>query len=178
MEVFEAIKTRRSIRNVTDEPVSDEQAQKLLEAVMWAPSWANVQTHEVIMVRDPETKQKICDVMGKTPGVKTVANAPIVFVMAAKLGVSGSYNGKAVTNKEEWYMFDQGIATQNLCLAAHEMGLGSVVIGIFDAVKVAEILGLPDGYAVTVLVPVGHPAKVPSAPKRREPEEFSHNERF
>lgn len=53
-------------------------------------------------------------------------------------------------------------------LAAHELGLGSVVLGIFDEKKLAELLELPEGMGVACLMPLGYPAEEPAAPKRKE----------
>jgi nitroreductase len=75
-------------------------------------------------------------------------------------------------------MFDIGIAAQNICLQAQDMGLGAVVMGLFDHNKTREILGVPEGYEVVTMIPVGYPAKPASAPKRREIAEFTHYERF
>jgi len=75
-------------------------------------------------------------------------------------------------------MFDIGIAAQNLCLRVHDLGLGSVIVGLFDHNKAKEVLGVPEGYEVVVMIPVGYPAKVPSAPKRKEISEFTHYEKF
>jgi nitroreductase len=75
-------------------------------------------------------------------------------------------------------MYDLGIATQSLCLAAHDLGLGTVIAGLFDHDKAKEILGVPDGYEVVSLIPLGYPAKTPSSPKRREVEEFTHYDTF
>ena len=58
------------------------------------------------------------------------------------------------------------------------MGLGAVVMGLFDHNKVADILGVPEGYEVVTMIPVGYPAKPAAPPKRREIEEFTHYERF
>jgi nitroreductase len=73
-------------------------------------------------------------------------------------------------------MFDVGLATQNLCLAAHAEGLGTVIVGLFDAAKAAKVLQVPQGKAVVIITPLGFPEKVPAPPKRKEIEEFVHQE--
>ena len=65
-------------------------------------------------------------------------------------------------------MFDTGIATQTLCLAAHEYGVGSVIMGIFDAEKVAELLHIPENEVVVALVSIGYPDEEPKAPRRKD----------
>lgn len=69
-------------------------------------------------------------------------------------------------------MFDAGIATQSFCLAAHEQGIGSVVLGIFDEAKAASLLDLPEDRELIALVPIGYPAEEPIAPKRKGVEEL------
>ena len=75
-------------------------------------------------------------------------------------------------------MFDLGLATQNLCLAAHACGLGTVILGLFDHNQAKTILKVPEGCELVSLIPMGYPAKRPSAPKRRQIEEFAHFDYF
>ena len=91
---------------------------------------------------------------------------------------SGYYKDQVTTKFGDWFMFDLGLATQNLCLAAHDLGLGTVIVGLFDHDKAAEALGLPQGYELVALIPLGYPAKVSSAPKRREISAFVHTEKY
>ncbi len=178
MDLMTAIKERRSVRKFTPEPVGESDIQTLLEAVRWAPSWANTQVWEVVVVRDDAVKKELSLLLDRNPAQRTTAAAPLVFALAARRNVSGCYNGMTTTDKGDWFMFDMGLATQNLCLAAHSLGLGSVIVGLFDAQKAREILNLPEGYDITALVPVGHPAHKPKPPKRREAQEFTHTNGF
>ena len=75
-------------------------------------------------------------------------------------------------------MFDLGIACQNICLSAHALGLGTVVVGLFDHARAAAELNVPPDCELVALIPLGHPAKSPGAPARREPAEFAHSDRF
>ena len=63
-------------------------------------------------------------------------------------------------------MFDAGIATQTFCLAAHELGLGTVILGIFDE-TVSEVLEIPEDRELVNIICIGHPAESPEAPKRK-----------
>jgi nitroreductase len=176
---METIKNRRSIRKYEDKTVSEEAVKKLLESVQWAQSWANTQCWEVIVVRGQEIKEKLSEAVLKgNPAQKSVTAAPVVLVVCAKLKSSGFYKDVVTTKFGDWFMFDIGIAAQNICLQAQDMGLGAVVMGLFDHNKVADILGVPEGYEVVTMIPVGYPAKPAAAPKRREIEEFTHYERF
>ncbi|MEA1960086.1 MAG: nitroreductase family protein [Bacillota bacterium] len=179
METRECIKTRRSIRRFTDEPVSDEMLVELLEAFRWSPSWANTQVWEVVVVKDQALKEKLAGcVPEKNPGHKAVLQAPIVFAVCCKLGSSGYKGGELLTDKGDWYMFDAGIASQNLCLAAHDLGLGSVHVGTLNHKVIDELLGLPADIKSVEIIPVGHPAKEGAAPPRKELETFVYADRY
>ncbi len=65
-------------------------------------------------------------------------------------------------------MFDVALAVQNLVLAAHALGLGTVIVGNFDAKKVAEILGVPEGFCVVTMTPLGFPTQEGRTPSRKE----------
>jgi len=83
----------------------------------------------------------------------------MVIVVCAELDKSGFYRGKVVTDKSNWYMYDVALAAQNLVLAAHSLGLGTVHVGAFDAQKVARILEVPQGAVVVIMTPLGYPSR-------------------
>jgi nitroreductase len=179
MDLFQAIKERRSIRKYKATPVSEEQLNTIFDAVRWAPSWANTQCWRFVVVRDRETKERLADTLSLgNPSTAAIKSAPIVIVACAQLGRSGHYKGTPVTDKGDWFMFDLGLAMQNLTLAAHGLGLGTVNVGYFDAAKVAQILALPEGIAVVEMTPLGYPEDQPVAPKRKELSEFVFYEKY
>ena len=75
-------------------------------------------------------------------------------------------------------MYDLGLAMQNLALAAQSMGLGTVHLGAFNPEAAEKVLGVPEGYTVVAMTPVGVPAADSRAPKRRAIEEFVHYDKF
>lgn len=173
VDVMDGIKGRRSIRRYKPDPVPEEILRALLEAVRWSPSWANTQCWQVIVVRDPKIKSELATTLNKTnPARSSITVAPIVLVLCGRKGISGFYKSQATTVKGDWLMFDTGIAMQNLCLAAHSLGLGTVVIGLFDHKKTEEILGAPQSVEVVAMTPLGYPAAEGLAPKRKELSEF------
>jgi len=177
-DLIEIIKGRRSIRKYQDKDVPDESLNKILEAIQWSPSWANTQCWEVIVVKDPAIKEKLQGTLVKNPATKAMVQAPVVLVLCGKLKSSGYYKDQVTTKFGDWFMFDLGIATQSLCLAAYDLGLGTVIVGLFDHNKTKKILGVPEGYEVVSMIPMGYPAKVPEAPKRREISEFTRYDKF
>lgn len=175
----DVVQRRRSIRNYLDQDVSEAMVNQVLEAVKWSPSWANTQCWEIVVVRELETKQKLQETLSKgNPATRAVVEAPVLFAICGKLQSSGYYKGQVTTKFGDWLLFDLGIATQSLCLAAENLGLGTVVVGLLDHDKAKEVLQVPEGHELVALIPLGHPAKAPSAPKRREVSEIAHRERF
>ena len=179
MEVITAIKERRSIRKYRPDPVSDSDLAELLEAARWAPSWANTQCWEFIVVKNPETRRKLAETLPKgNPAFNTFTEAPIVIVACAQLGKAGFFKGNAGTDKGDWYMFDVALAMQNLTLAAHSKGLGTVHVGFFDAKEVAKLLEVPEEAVVVEMTPLGYPAGEAKATTRKELQEFISFEKF
>ena len=150
MTVFtETIKERRSVRKYEAKPVPDELLHEILESVQWAPSWANTQVWEMVVVKEAATKEKLQQALApKNPATRAMVDAPVVLALCAKLGASGYYGGVVTTKHQDWYMFDLGIAAQNICLTAHDLGLGTVIVGLFDHNRVNEILQVPEGYGL------------------------------
>jgi len=170
MDVFDAIKGRRSIRHYKPDPVDDRTINAVLEAAHWAPSWGNRQCWRFIVVRDANTRDLIADTLGKvTVENELVANAaaaairqaPVLVVVCAELGQAGFRpDGSPATEKgHHWYIFDVALAVQNLTLAAHALELGTVIIGSFDAPGVEKLLNVPSGFAVVTMTPLGFPAQ-------------------
>ncbi len=174
MTVFEAIMKRRSVRKFKPDELPDEVVNKMLEAARFAPSWANTQCWRFVIVKQKETREKLCEAFPpKNPGFSTLMNAPLLVVAFAEKFKSGFYKGEAVTNKGEyWYMFDVALALQNMVLTAWENGIGSVYLGLFDAQKVASALNIPVDYEVVAIVPFGYPDEEPKCPPRKSLEEI------
>jgi nitroreductase len=178
-DLMEIVKGRRSVRRYQGRQIPEADLNTILEAIRWAPSGANTQCWEVIAVRDPTIKQKLQETLSLgNPAAKAILESPVVMALCGKLEVSGFYHGQATTKFGDWFMFDLGIATQNLCLAAYHLNLGTVIVGRFDQDKAKEILRVPDGYEVVTLIPLGYPAKEGRAPGRRELTEFVHYDKF
>ncbi|MDJ0764911.1 MAG: nitroreductase family protein [Myxococcota bacterium] len=180
MDVFEAINDRRSVRKFTAENVDDKDLQRMLEAGQMAPSWVNFQVWEIITVRDNSTKEKLAATLSeKNPARRAVASAPVVLVACGRKGESGYKKGMATTVLGDWLMFDVALFLHNVTLAAHALGYGTVHVGLFDHVAVAELLGVPDTVQVVELLPIGRPLDPPKkAPRRRLVSEFIHEERY
>lgn len=179
METRDCIKGRRSIRRFTEQAISDEQLQELLEAIRWSPSWANTQCWEVLVMKEQANKEKLVQMLSENnPAAKGILEAPLVFVLCAKKGRAGFKKGAVQTSLGDWFMFDLGIACQNLCLTAYDMGLGTVHVGHFNHENVDQMLELPEDICAVEIIPVGYPAQEPNAPPRKELQTFIHAEKY
>jgi len=141
--------------------VTDEELHQIFEAVRWSPSWANTQTWEFIIVRDKALMEKSPAPIPKNPAIKCSLAASALIVACAKTNISGCYGGKQVTSIPNWEFFDLGIAVQTLCLKAHELGLGTVVVGLMNHEACEKILAVPEGHKVYAVIPIGRPATPP-----------------
>lgn len=181
MELTETILNRRSIRSYQDKQVPEDALNRILEAGRQAPSWTNSQTWRFMIVRDKNTKEKLAQttLIAGNRGLEALKQAPVNIVVCAELNKSGYRDGKPLTDKEGyWYMFDTGIAMQNMVLAAWAEGLGTCYLGAFDAVIAGKVLEVPTGYAVVAMTPLGYPAENPPAKPRKEFSEIVIQEKF
>ena len=182
MDILQIIADRRSIRRYQDREVPPGFLDEILEAVRWTPSGGNIQPWEVIVVRVPETKKALQETMqGYNPARKCVTQAPLLLVLCAKVKIPDTYKkDKDISTKfgDWWFLFHLGSAAQSLALAAHALGLATVMIGYFDHDRAKETLEVPEGYEVVLITPLGYPDATPKPPPRRETMEFTHSERF
>ena len=180
MELYNAIMTRRSVRKFTDYNVTDSEIEQLMQAAQWAPSWSNTQCWEFIIIRDKELIKKVTDTYSETnPARKCSESASVLIAVCGKSDLPGFRDGAKRTKFDSWFMFDLGIAVQNILLTAHDLGLGSVVVGSMDHAKCAELLNVKAPYELAVILPVGQPVEFKKeGPKRREISEFTHREMF
>jgi len=189
MDVIEAIKNRRSIRHYKADPLDDEAVNTVLEAAHWAPSWGNMQCWRFIVVRDPKIKGEVAGTLLRVKvdnewvenaAASAFKQAPVLIVLCAELGKAGfRADGTPVTEKGDyWFMFDVALAMENLVLAAHSLGLGTVIVGGFDAGKVAQILEVPTGFTVVTMTPLGFPDHKGQVSPRKELSEVIYIEKY
>ena len=179
MELMEAITNRRSVRKFTDYYVTDEEIREMLNAARLAQSWANTQVWEFVVVRDRDLIKNVTETYSRgNRATECSMSASVLIVACAKTGVSGTKGGKDRTKFSEWFMFDLGVAVQNLCLRAHELGLGTVIVGLIDHDACRQLLAVPEGYEVIVAIPVGKPVTVETGRPRKSLDECVYLDRF
>jgi nitroreductase len=206
-DLLELMKTRRSIRRYQDRDVPDELLEKIMEAGRWAPSGDNGQPWRFIVVRDLETKKALSRIATEGSGRRFTAeyftgrlderfeglkdekkkarayqklmsgavssfliNAPVIIVVCAYLDV--------------WdFPYDVAMATQNMQLMAHALGLGTCVVvapvcDFIDEVETAKLLKIPQGYKVALPLAVGYPDESPGPRPRWPLEDILYVEEF
>jgi len=171
--VFEAIKSRRSVRAFTREDVSEEEVEKLIDAARWAPSAGNIQPWEFIVVRKPQIKRGLSiAALDQT----FIEEAPVVIVVCANQIRSG--HGYGARGVHLYCLQDTAAAIQNMLLAACALGLATCWVGAFREEEAKKALNLPEGVRPVAIIPVGHPAEKPLARSRRPLSEIIHYETY
>lgn len=184
MDTIDAIRGRRSVRKFSNRAVEPEKLQTVLEAVRLSPSWANMQCCRLIVVQDAALKEKMSELSyveaffapkgyKTNPAQDALAQAPVVIVACADPTHSGDLRG------QKYYLTDVGIAAENLMLAAHAVGLGSVFVGVFDEEQLGDLLDIPKEYRIVGLFPLGYPLETGKAgPPRKPLEEIVYYEKW
>jgi nitroreductase len=154
MDVFEAIRIRRSIRKFRPKPIPDEKLEMILEAGRLAPSASNRQPWRFVVVKDPERKR----ILAKAADNQMfIADASVII---AALGDSEA--------SPRWFRQDPMIAVEHMVLAATALGYGTCWIGAFNEEEVKRLLRVPKELKVIALLPIGFPDETP-APRERKP---------
>lgn len=177
MNLNNCITSRRSIRKYKPDPVTPETLYELVDTARFAPSWKNTQTARYHIIVSEQLKNKIASdcVCGFQFNTNTLYSAPAVVVLSYVTGRCGyEKDGSFSTAKEDgWEMFDAGIAAQTFCLAAHQKGLGTCIMGIFDEAKIADLLNLPKDQKIGAVIALGYPQVQPEAPHRKSIEQIT-----
>jgi len=165
MELLEIIKGRRSIRAFQKKEIPPEIIDKMIDALIWAPSAGNLQSRKFYFIFDQKTKDEL---------VKTalrqsfIAESPLVIVGCADERSASKYGERGITL---FSICDVSASIQNLMLLAYEQGLATCWVGAFDEKKVAEFLNLPGNLRPIVICPVGYAAEKPNPTSRVSKEE-------
>lgn len=167
MNVMEAIKARRSIRQFTDQPMEKDKLDKLLEAARWAPSGGNLQKWRFVVVTSASQKELVRQF---APGIFAMPSAFIV--------ICAEVEPDANEWKKKLYLADCSIAAQNIMLAGHEMGIGTCVALSYAKSAISEILELPKEFEPMLVVTLGYPAEDPEPPPRLELSAMAFEERY
>ena len=172
MDAQTCILTRRSVRKYTDQPVTHEELEKIVSLAAYAPSWKNTQISRYLAIEDPAVRNTIaeeyCLPGANNPNI--IKSAPLLVAQTFLKDRCG-YNrdGTFTTDREDgWQYYDCGIAAQTFCLTAHDLGLATVIMGVFDRKRLQEYLEIPEDQELMALIALGHAAEVGPAPKRKD----------
>ena len=148
MDIVEAIRKRKSVREFMKKPIDQKVLMKVLEAARLAPSAKNRQEWRFVIVKDYERRSRIAQAAN---GQSFVGKAPVVIVAC------GIFDGYVMSCGQPSYPIDVAIALDHISLTAVKYGLGSCWIGAFNEKKVKEILEIPKDVRVVELMPIGYP---------------------
>jgi nitroreductase len=158
MEVYEAIRTRKSVRSYLDRPIEEEKLLRVLHAARSAPSARNGQEWRFVVVRDRAVRERIA---------VEAARQPFIGTSAALLICCAQSDARLMRCGQLAYPIDVAIAMDHLTLAATAEGLGTCWIGSFDETIVKDILGIPADVRVVEIMPLGYPSDASPAAKSR-----------
>lgn len=168
MDVMEAIKGRRSVRQYSGRPVEEEKLMRVLEAGRLAPSARNNQEWRFILVRD---KDKLQQLMEAADGQPSVGQAPAAIVVCGT-------DRHVMDCGQPTDTVNCSIALSYMILEAFELGLGTCWLGRFFADKVKKVLEIPDNVSVVAITPIGYPAGEPELRPRKSFEEVVGYDKF
>ncbi len=168
-DVFQAIQTRRSIRNYLDRPVETEKLKQVLEAARLAPSAKNRQEWMFVVVQDKKTRRKLSVASFEQ---HFIAEAPVVI---AGCSVESEY---VMPCGQPGYAIDLAIAMDHMMLMATSLDLGTCWVGAFDEDQVKKVLGIPEKIRVVGLLTVGYSHHQPSPTYRKPLDEIVRHEKW
>ena len=150
VEFMDVIRTRRSVRSFSGEPIPDEVLLRALEAARIAPSGNNHQPWRFVVVRDARKRRAIAEACYDQA---FVANAPVVVVCCA-IPYPNGYEPWG----EKSFLADAVIAIDHMILAARDQGLGTCWVGAVREAEVKKVVKAPQDVAAVMVVPMGYPA--------------------
>lgn len=151
MDAYETILTRRSIRDYTEQPVTEPLITDLLKAAMAAPSAGNRQPWHFVVISD---RGMLDALTGILPNGQMLKKAPLAIAVCGDRQQQ-LYDG--------YWVQDCSAATENILLAAHARGLGAVWLGVYPRPErvqgIRELLGLPETISPLCVIAIGYPAE-------------------
>lgn len=167
MDTWTAITSRRNVRQYTDEPLTAEALDQILEAGRRAPSASNAQWWDLIVVTD---RQQLVELSGVWRGAGHVARSAVTVAVVAPEGDDA--------RQREMIHYDLGQMTMQMMIAAAGLGIGSAHAAVADQDLARRVLGFPNDRTLTWLISLGHPADRPlkaiQNPNRRPFEDIVH----
>lgn len=173
MEFKDLLEARRSIRQFDGtRKVTQEQVDQMVYAAIQAPSWKNSQTARYYAVLSDEMIARVSEAL---PAFNAKSSAGAALIVTTFVANRAGFNREGVADNEAgngWGYYDCGLHNANLILAAKDMGLDTLVMGIRDADKLREVLEIPESEMVVAVIAVGYAAAPAEKPKRKNPQDI------
>ncbi len=168
METLEAIRTRRTIRKYSEQPVEFEKLMAVCEAGGYAPSSGNIQNWKFIVITNKETiREGLCQAcLDQDP----VQNAQAAIVVCSEDELCERHYG--LRGKRLYTIQNAAAAIQNMLLAAHDLGLGAAWIGAFNEDRIRDVIDMPDIARPQAVITLGYPAEEPQEKRLRHFDDF------
>ena len=167
MELTSAINGRRSIRKYAPCVVKREEIEEMIRAAQAAPSWKNSQTARFYVALSDEAREAVRGGLASFNAERT-ENVGAFVVTTVVHGISG-YTASGPTHLGNGFeCFDNGLAVENMLLKAHELGYGTLIMGLYKVDKLRQILGIPEGEEIVAVVAVGKADVEPEMPERND----------
>lgn len=170
MDTKSCITTRRSIRKFTNQQITHQTLEKIIELTAFSPSWKNTQIARYIAIENKNIIDEIAQKYAKFNANVLSTCKTLIVQTFIKNRCGFERDGSFSTDRKEgWQYYDCGISAQTFCLAAHEFGIGSVILGIFDRPELEKYLSIPEEQEIMSLIAIGYPEnnEIP-APKRKD----------
>ncbi len=167
MDAIKALLTRQSVRSFTNQIVTDEQIDQLLDVMIAAPSAGNMQPWRIFVIRDQTLKRQLARDAGNQ---NFIATASVVFVVCRVPEESALEYGN---RGRHLYSFqDTAAMVENLLIGAHALGLGGCWVGAYKDEAVARDLECPEGVIPVAIIPIGYPVYSRQKSGRRSKQEI------
>ena len=153
MNISGVIEDRRSVRRFRSIDVENEKISEIVKAAKWAPSAGNLQARDLILIKEPKTREQLAKAAFSQ---MFILEAPLVFIVCANSKKSSQVYG---SQGELYSIQDATASIQNMLLALHSLGLGCCWIGAFDSGRVREILNIPAKIMPIALITVVYPGE-------------------
>ncbi len=167
MHFLEHVRRRQSDRGYSERAVGREAIERCLDAARLAPSACNSQPWFFVVVDEPELRGKVAQRLRDLVMNHFVSRAPVLVAVVAQTPSIIPRLAGHVKDKP-YYLMDIGMAVEHFCLQAAEEGLGTCIIGWFDEKGVKQLLGIPRGRRVPLVIAMGHPSDGTTRPKARK----------
>jgi nitroreductase len=164
MKIIEEIVERRSVREYSPKPVETDKIARILEAARLAPTARNQQDWKLIIVKNPDMKDKLVD--AAAPHQQFLNEAPIVIAACA---LNPAY---VMRCGHPAFLIDLAIVLEHVALQAVREGLGTCWIGSFYENKAKAVLGIPPEVRIVELMSLGYPLRVPLPRNRKKIEDL------